>query len=387
MRQKMVVLMIWLAAISVAGALVARAKYTADLSAFLPSAPTAAQRMLVRLLRDGPTSQLMLVSIQGADAATRARLSRQLAAKLRTEAAFRSIANGELSGPVTDARFTVVGLTQALRQSVELLASPLGLLSEDLMARDPTGEAQQVLDQLDTSSHPRAEQGVWVSADGKRALLLLETAALGSDTDGQQLAIDAIRHDFAALSAQPADTAAPTATLLLSGPGVFAAEARATIEHEAVRLSTLSLLLIATLLLLLYRSVAALLLGFLPVISGILAGVAAVALGFGVVHGLTLGFGVTLIGEAVDYSIYLFIQAERCGAGDDASWRRRLWPTIRLGMLTSVVGFASLLFSDFPGLAQLGLYSIAGLIAAALVTRFVLPHFLPEHLALQSLAA
>jgi predicted exporter len=404
MRQRMVVLMIWLAAISVAGLLVARARYTADLSAFLPSAPTAAQRMLVRLLRDGPTSQLMLVSIQGADAPTRARLSQQLAAKLRTEAAFRSIANGELSGlqadsdfifnhryvlsrAVTGDRFTVTGLTQALRQSIELLASPLGLLSEDLLARDPTGEAQQVLDQLDSSSHPRAEQGVWVSADGERALLLTETRASGSDTDGQQLAIDTIRHDFAALPASPAGAAGPTATLLLSGPGVFSAEARATIEHEAVRLSTLSLLLIATLLLLLYRSVSALLLGFLPVISGILAGVAAVALGFGVVHGLTLGFGVTLVGEAVDYSIYLFIQAERSGAGADASWRRRLWPTIRLGMLTSVVGFASLLFSDFPGLAQLGLYSIAGLIAAALVTRFVLPHFLPRHLALKSLAA
>jgi predicted exporter len=53
------------------------------------------------------------------------------------------------------------------------------------------------------------------------------------------------------------------------------------------------------------------------------------------------------------------------------------WPTIRLGMLTSVCGFASLLPSGFPGLKQLGLYSIGGLIAAALVTRYVLPALLP----------
>jgi predicted exporter len=46
-------------------------------------------------------------------------------------------------------------------------------------------------------------------------------------------------------------------------------------------------------------------------------------------------------------------------------------------MLTSVCGFASLLPSGFPGLAQLGLYSIGGLIAAALVTRHVLPALLP----------
>src|SRR4029077_14131146 len=113
---------------------------------------------------------------------------------------------------------------------------------------------------------------------------------------------------------------------------------------------------------------------------------AAVALGFGAVHGITLGFGITLIGESVDYSIYFFIQSLRRDAagppGDE--WRRRLWPTIRLGMLTSVCGFASLLPSGFPGLKQLGLYSISGLIAAAMVTRFVLPTLLPGNFSVRN---
>jgi predicted exporter len=43
-----------------------------------------------------------------------------------------------------------------------------------------------------------------------------------------------------------------------------------------------------------------------------------------------------------------------------------------------VFGFAALLLSGFPGLAQLGLYSTAGLIAAAAMTRYVLPHLLPK---------
>jgi predicted exporter len=45
-------------------------------------------------------------------------------------------------------------------------------------------------------------------------------------------------------------------------------------------------------------------------------GVAAVALGFGAVHGITLGFGITLIGESVDYSIYFFVSScsRRLGA-------------------------------------------------------------------------
>jgi predicted exporter len=95
-----------------------------------------------------------------------------------------------------------------------------------------------------------------------------------------------------------------------------------------------------------------------------------------------------LIGEAVDYSIYLFVQSEKAGEGGaDSHWIKRFWPTVRLGVLTSIFGFASLLLSGFPGLAQLGLYSIAGLIAAALVTRFVLPHLLPANFRIHDISA
>lgn len=91
-------------------------------------------------------------------------------------------------------------------------------------------------------------------------------------------------------------------------------------------------------------------------------------------HGITLGFGTTMIGEAVDYAIYLFVQRPGPGAA------RLFWRTLWLGLLTSVAGFLALLGSGFPGLAQLGLYSTVGLVAAMLVTRYVLPGLTPQHL-------
>ena len=97
-----------------------------------------------------------------------------------------------------------------------------------------------------------------------------------------------------------------------------------------MRLATIGSALVVALLLLVYRSPRAVLLGLVPVVTGALAGVAAVALVFGAVHGMTLGFGVTLIGEAVDYSIYFFIQSADA-AGGAGGWRRTLWPTVRLG--------------------------------------------------------
>jgi predicted exporter len=93
------------------------------------------------------------------------------------------------------------------------------------------------------------------------------------------------------------------------------------------------------------------------------------------VHGITLGFGVTLLGEGVDYAIYLFTQSTPGRQPEQTL--ERIWPTLRLGVLTSICGFSAMLFSGFTGLAQLGLFSIVGLVVAVIVTRAMLPALLP----------
>jgi len=393
-RSRALALGLWLLGMGVAAIIVARARFSADLSAFLPRVPSPAQRLLVDQLQNGLAARLILIGIEGGDAAQRASASSALTARLSSQKAFLAVNNGEagieqrdrtflfdhryqLSSAVTAQRFSVDGLRAAIESSLDLISSPAGLLAKSLLRSDPTGETVQVIDQLAQGGAPHSEQGVWSSPDGQRALLLAETRASGSDTDAQAEALSLIRAAFG--------TAGPM-RLLLSGPAVFAVDARASIEHEVMRLSILSTALIVTLLLLVYRSVTTLLLGLLPVVSGALAGVAAVSLGAGVVHGITLGFGITLIGESVDYSIYLFVQSHRVAGGNGRLQApARLWPTIGLGALTSVCGFASLLPSSFPGLAQLGLYSITGLLIAAAVTRLVLPQLLPERLHMRDL--
>ncbi|MGU7817002.1 MMPL family transporter [Burkholderia sp. AW49-1] len=405
-RQRAV--LVWLLALVACGIAIARANFTADLSAFLPRAPSAGQRVLVDQLRDGIVSRLILVAIDGGDAATRAALSRRVAGTLRADRQFSAIDNGEavndardrqfvfdhrylLSPAVSPQRFSADGLHQALGDSLDLLSSSAGLVAKAMLPRDPTGEVTALVDQLDSGAQPAMRDGVWASRDGTRAVLVVQTAAAGSDTDAQARAIDAVRRAFSAATQTLPNRAAYT--LAMTGPGVFSVDTRDTIRHDVERLSTASVVLIVALLLTLYRSPRTLALGLLPVLTGIAAGIATVSVAFGTVHGLTLGFGTTLIGEAVDYSIYLFVQSAQVGARGTArpadatrAWVAAYWPTIRLGVLTSVCGFASMLFSGFPGLVQLGLYSIAGLTAAALVTRFVLPHLRGEHVAIRDVS-
>jgi len=391
-RAGVVATAVWGAFVLVALVIVIFARYTTDLSAFLPRSPTATQRLLVDQLREGIASRLILIGIEGADPGQRARISMNMGRRLRTDPQFVAVNNGEpvgldrdrqllfnhrylLSEAVNPAHFTAQGLRESIQETLDLLASPAGMLVKSLLPRDPTGEMLQIIDQLGSERQPPTVDGAWASRDGKRALMVVQTRAAGSDTDGQERAIEAVRRAFDAAVAEGGGAAG--ASLEMSGPGVFSVAARATIKQQVTRLSIVSTLLITLLLLWVYRSFRALVLGLIPVVSGALAGIACVALGFGAVHGITLGFGVTLIGESVDYSIYLFIQSQQRTA--------TLWPTIRLGVLTSIVGFASLLPSAFPGLAQLGLFSISGLVAAALVTRYVLPNLLPPKLHIRDL--
>ncbi len=402
------VIAVWSICLALAALILGRARYITDLSAFLPEKPTPMQRLLVDQLREGPASRVILIALEHGEPAIRARISVAMARRLRLDREFSGIENGEpvtaerdreflfrqrylLSETVTGQRFSAAGLRGAIEETIAGLASPEGLMLKSLVPHDPTGEMLQIVDQMTRVARPRTRDGVWVSADGGRTLLIAQTAAAGSDTDAQELALDAIRRAFTAArreTAAPAPESRPV-QMNLSGPAVFAVAARATIQHAAVRLSIASSVLIAALLFAVYRSPRVLILGLLPVATGAMAGIAAVALAFGAVHGVTLGFGITLIGESVDYSIYFFTQSPACTPSGTAPrpWRRQRWPIVRLGMLASVFGFASLLPSGFPGLAQLGAYSIAGLLAAAAVTRFVLPELMPGDIAIRDITA
>ncbi len=202
-RRGVPAIVLWLAFLLACAVIIARTHFTTDLSAFLPRAPTPEQKLLMDQLRDGLASRLILVGIEGADAPERARLSRQTAQRLRADPAFVTVNNGEpvnterdraflfdnrylLSPAVTPERFSEEGLHAALSDSIDLLASPAGLLVKSMLPRDPTGEMVRLLEQLGSRSPPKLVDGAWASGDGSRALMLVQTRAAGSDTDAQE---------------------------------------------------------------------------------------------------------------------------------------------------------------------------------------------------------
>jgi len=379
---RLAVIALWLLGLAACSAWLARnLSVDAELTVFLPPSTTPAQRLLVEQLRDGVASRLILVAIGDGSALELAGASKELARRLRQSGLFSFVNNGDptafsrereilsanryLLSPAVDAkRFSTAALQAAIEENLELLASPAGPFVRHTLAADPTGELRQLAGLIAPQDGPSLQHGVWFTRDASRALLVAETRAAGFDVDAQKRAIAFMREAFAA--ALPG-----TGRLELSGPGVFASQMRDTIHAESWRLSLLASVLVILILTIAFRSFALVAACALPVVTGLLVGVTAVAMGFGTVHGITLAFGATLIGEAVDYPSYLFANAAP-GEPLDATLSR-MGHTLRLAVLTTLLGASAMAFSSFEGLAQLGMLTIAGVLAAGLTTTWVLP--------------
>lgn len=354
-----------------------------DMTSFMPRAATPAQRLLLNELREGPVSRLTIITLGGAAPEALAALSKRLGARLRESGAFVRVANGEqlfdeaerdrlfayrylLSPGVSAERFGEESLRQALGKRLRELASPVPTFDRPWLEQDPTAEMRAMLLAWRGQTLPRMIRGVWFDGKGERALLLAQSRAPGFDLDAQEAAQAIIR-----------DAVGADAVLDMTGPGVFAVISREIIRADTRRLGILAGVVVLVILLASYRSIRLLIVGGLPLLSAVAAGVVAVSLVFGAMHGIVLAFGVTVIGVAIDYPIHLF---SHLNGGE--SVRRSLesvWPTIRLGAITTAIGYLAMSGTDFPGLAQFATFAVAGLLAAAACTRWGLPGWLPEH--------
>lgn len=389
--------LLWLVSIALGSAFaVTSIPIHTELPLLLPSSGSFSQQLFVDQLQSGPTSRILLLGLQGAEPALLAKASKKLAEAMRNQGQFLHVYNGEqtrrdlnldllfryrylLSPAVSPDQFTTERLRQTLEHRLQDMANPLPAFFKKQIPEDPTGAFQSVLRQWRSGNTIKTAHGVWFSSDQPVALLVAETAVAGFDLDGQE----AIQK-FLTSSLEDIRTTVPphpglaSLELLRSGPSVFAVQSRAVIQQDSQWLSLLGSGFVIILLLVTYRSFTILFLGLVPLVTGLLTAGVAVYLAFGFIHGMTLAFGATLIGVAIDYPLHAFAHL-----GSDRSPRLaiiQVWPTILLGATTTAIGYGAMLFSGFPGLSQLALFAMTGLLTAAAATRWILPILIPPQL-------
>jgi len=393
--------LLWLILVLASVAQIQRTAIVTDVTSFLPGAADADQRLMADQLRDGLSTRIMLLALRLQDTpaasppdAMRRRALREASDALRDRLAgqkpFAWVSNGDFSahvaereklfgaryllvagrGPEADDPYAVASLRASFERLADELTSARGVFIRPIAQADPTLASLALMRKAAGLGARMADDGVWLSADGQAAILMFETTAHGDAVDAMRDTIATARQSAEeVLRAWPAGLARPA--IEFAGAGYFIVKSRDAIGKDAERLSLAATALVACLLLWALRSPRLIGLAAIPVATGALAGFAAVGFANGSIHGITLAFGVTLIGEAVDYAIYTFVQR-----GDDGAHTVRFWRQLGLAMATSLIGFAAMFMSGFQGLRQLGLFSLVGLVVAAACTRWLLPPLL-----------
>jgi len=372
----------WLLLLALAGLwLGGRTQVSSDLRKFMPDARTPAQKLLLDELGEGPGARLLMVALSGAAPEQLAAQSHALRDTLAADPQFELVTNGAQAGlnafperllpyrylltPLPADAFSSSNLREELQARLQDLGSPAGGLVEPLLPSDPTLQVLRVAEALQPATAPQRIDEVWFDHTGTQALLLLQTRAAGFDPGAQQAAVDAINAAFAQAAGDSGSR------IELSGPGAFSVKIGNRTADEAGLIGTLDTIGMILLLWIAYRSWKMPILGFLPLASAGLAGLAAVVLGFDGVHGITIAFGFTLIGVVQDYPIHFFSH-QRPGR---SPWDtvRALWPTLGTGVIATCIAYLTFLFSGVDGLKQLSVFTITALLAAALATRYLLP--------------
>ncbi len=251
------------------------------------------------------------------------------------------------------------------------LSSPLAMVSSEVIVADPLLLFSAFSESLASGNRFTLRDG-WISLpanDSERIVIRGRTLQAPF-----QVAFQEAFASYWPRASHELSAAHGSANVQITGVLPFAAEASSQAKQEISTIGLGSLLGIVLLLLLTFRSPSPLLLCLLPVASGMVLAVLLSLLIFEQLHLFTLVIGTSLIGVSIDYAFHYL--AARHDAGAD--WRadrglRAILPGISFGLVTSLLGYAALYFSAFPGLYQVATFSCIGLIGAWLTVVLAFP--------------
>jgi predicted exporter len=226
---------------------------------------------------------------------------------------------------------------------------PFGLFSGWVQAR-----AQE------TPVRPR-DGRLFVDSGGRSyVLLLLNLQQSAFSISAQQQVIPLLEQ-----AGRAAKQAVPDAEIITAGVILHAAAGSSQASSEMTTIGAGSLIGIVLLMWLTFRSLKPIALIALSIAIGCLGALSVSWLLFGRLHLLTLVFGASLVGIAQDYAIYfLCARLGTAAQTDSRALLRRLLPGLALMLLAAVIGYLGMALTPFPGLRQMAVFSVLGLLFA-----------------------
>src|SRR5262245_16319094 len=349
-----------------------------DLTHFLPVSSSSELAALSGRLADSPLTRTVVLSIGADELAVATGAARELAAVLRGRpevawirseidpADFESIRAlyfprrlGFLSDrPEQELpqRLSDAGLRERAREVRRSLAGPASSFFEPLAASDPLGAFERLVRGFQAAQPAlRVVDGSFVTPDGRFAILLLGTRPSAFDSGAQGRFLDELRASFAEIATRRDHGL----RLEISSVGAFAAAAERGIKGDVVVIGLCSFVGVVLLFVAFVASWRGLAVVVLPPLAGILAATTLCLLVFGEIDGLTMVFGTSLMGIAIDSSNHLLIHHGLARPRESPQQvERRLRPSLVFAALTTVASFGALALTPFPPFRQMAFFAV-----------------------------
>ncbi|MDQ6993883.1 MAG: MMPL family transporter [Mariprofundus sp.] len=207
--------------------------------------------------------------------------------------------------------------------------------------------------------------------ESRYSTLIVETTPSGLNTRVQKTIKKSIEATFEALNSAYAHRY----TLEMTGIPLFAMAVQKQVSKDVMLVSSISTVAMLLLFMLLFRSLRALIIVSLTLIASAAVASIVTSIFFGEIHALTLALGTTLIGICVDYPIHTMVHAAADRKPPIAA-AKRIWPSLLLGAITTIIGYTALSFTGYPGMQQIALYAGCGILTSLTLSRFILPYAL-----------
>ncbi|MGL1936865.1 MAG: hypothetical protein OCD01_17690 [Fibrobacterales bacterium] len=163
-------------------------------------------------------------------------------------------------------------------------------------------------------------------------------------------------------------------TVVFSGIPFHSYESTIKSHKEITILSTLSTIFLIILVLYVFRSIAPLISSILAISFGAGAGLVATMFYFKDIHIFTIVFGTSLIGISVDYSFHFLCEwASNKRDLWENTLRKKIFPALLIGLITTTISYVGFTLSSFPLLQQMALFSIVGLTSSFLSVFLLFP--------------
>ncbi|MCT8860367.1 MMPL family transporter [Shewanella xiamenensis] len=268
------------------------------------------------------------------------------------------------------------GLDSLVASATQQLYNAFSYANSQLLTQDPLLLFPANLLALAPSSKLSAKQGILLAhpnqgvdnSEGVAAIVMAKGKDSAFNPNAQLIQQAALTQALTKVTEQYAGI-----QVLQAGALFHAIEATNTAKSEISILGLASLLGVVLLVWLAFRSVMPLLLAIVTISSGLLLAVTFTLSVFGELHLLTLVFGTSLIGIAIDYSFHFYCERLSDHQRSAQATVAYIFPTVSLAFITSALAYVGIGLAPFPGMQQVAIFCASGLLGAYLTLVLAYP--------------